>query len=528
MPTWLRTALHRVPSNLELAAGIFAVAVAEAVLVVRPFRVGPVGSDSQSTVLYFERIVSGEQLELFLGTAPKPLLSLVYGPLYFIFHDWRPISWTAILVYGLAIATTALLAGRVARSHTATVFTATGLLASAGLLTDVSLAYTVSWALLGWSIAGLAVTANRPRYALAGTSLMLAGLVRPETWFITVLAGACIGVAWLRARAQGRTPPPPGAWLVMIGLLGVPLGALHDQLLTGDPFYTFATPSLGSLIRAPQDPAFVGEILNSVVAPTLLVFLALVGLAVLTFRRAWPLVIGLVALGPGVAVFLLFQGSRHVYVLERYALPIGIAITVAAAIGFAALAVAVIAPLVEGSSLKPARRAVQAIVAVAVALALVPTLAPFDPRVLEPIQEQRQLALHFQAAASTIEEALDGVAGVRDMPSLRDPDGLLPPASPALLVPAGVYPMAAAQLGLPLTQIARLVPRHVRERGYLRAGQIVMFDRVAERPPGSLRVLKIDQPVTRRSLCLIPLLAQRFRGIWVVSVEPEERCASLP
>jgi hypothetical protein len=513
-----------------LATGIFAVAVTEAVWVVRPFRVGPVGSDSTSTVLYFDRILSGQQLEIFLGTAPKPLLSLIYGPLYFTFQDWRPISWTAILVYGLAVAATALLAGRVSRSNAAAVFTATGLLASTGLLTDVSVAYTVSWALLGWSLAGLAVTANRPRYGLAGTALMLAGLVRPETWFITVLGGSCIGAVWLHALARGVAPPPRRAWLVMIGLLAVPVGALHDWLLTRDPFYIFATPSLGSAIRPLQDPGYAAEILNNYVeSSTPLLLLALVGLAALSIRRAWPLVIGLVALGPVVAAFLLYQGARQIYVLERYALPIGIAVTVAAGIGFAALAVAVLAPYLEGSILKPARGMVLAIVAVGVAVTMVPAVAPFDQSVLDAIHRDRQLVLDFQAAAPTIEEALDGVVHVRDMPSLRDPDALTPPARPALLVPARVYPMAAVQFGLPLTQVARLVPRRVRGvDSYLSAGQIVMFDRIADLPAGSLRSLQIGQPAMRGPLCLVPLLAKRYQGIWVVSVEPAGRCASLP
>lgn len=528
VPARLRTALFRIPSNLVLALGIFAVAVTEAVLVVRPFLVGPVGSDSLATVLYFDRILSGQQLELFQGTAPKPLLSVVYGPLYFIFQDWRPISWTAILVYGLAIAATSLLAGRVSRSHAATMFTATGLLASAGLLRDVSLAYSVSWALLGWSLAGLAVTADRPRYALAGTALMLAGLVRPETWFITVLAGCCIGVVWLRARARGVAPPPRRVWLVMIGLLAVPVGALHDWLLTGDLLYTFATPSLGSARRPLQDPGFAVEILNHVEASTPFLLLALVGLASLAIRRAWPLVIGFVALGPGVAAFLLYQGARRIFILERYTWPIAIAVTVAAGIGFAALVVAFLAPRLEGSILKPARGAMLAVVAVGVALILVPTVAPFDQSVLDEIHQDRQQVLDFQAAAPTIEEALDRVADVRDMPSLRDPHGLIPPARPALLVPARVYPMAAVQFGLPLTQVARLEPRRVRERDYLGAGQIVMFDRIAEQPPGSLRILRIGRPATRRALCLVPLLAMSYRGIWVTSVEPVGRCASLP
>lgn len=258
-----------------------------------------------------------------------------------------------------------------------------------------------------------------------------------------------------------------------------------------------------------------------------LLLLALVGLAALSIRRAWPMVIGLVALGPGVAAFLLYLGARHVYVLDRYALPMDIAIVVAASIGFAALAVPVLAPALQGSILRPARGAVLAVVAAGVALTLGPAVAPFDPILLKAIHTDRQLVLDFQAAAPTIEEALGSAPHVRDMPSLRDPDGLTPPARPALLVPARVYPMAAVQFGLPLTQVARLEPLRVNWSGsYPSAGQIVMLDRIADRPVGRLRFLQIGGPGTQGPLCLFPLLANPYRGIWVVSIEAASWCGS--
>jgi hypothetical protein len=517
----LRTPILEIPSQLALGTAIFVVAVAEALWVVRPFSVGPVGSDSTSTVLYFSRLFSGQQLELFLGTTPKPLLSLIYGPLYFAFQDWRPISWLAIAAYGLAIAAAALLAGRVSRSRAAAIFTATGLLASTGLLQDVSLAYAVSWALLGWSLAGLAVTADRPRYALAGTALMLAGLARQETLFITVLAGCCLGAASLLARVRGLAPPPRQAWLLMIGLLALPIGALHDWLLTRDPLYSFAIPVLGSLIRVPQDPVTAAGILAHHLRSSMpLLLLALVGLGALSMRRAWPVVIGLVALGPGVAAFLLYLGARHVYLLDRYALPVDIAITVAAGIGFAAIATPVLARVPQGSIPAPARGVVLALVAVGVALPLAPTVAPFNQILLNAIHTDRQLVLNFQTAAPTIEEALAGVPHVRDMPSLRDPDELTPPARPALLVPARVYPMAAVQFGLPLTQVARLQPERVNGTGsYPSAGQIVLHDRIVDMPTARFRFLEIGQPTTQGPLHLVPLLADPVRRIWVVMVD---------
>ncbi|MEP6680121.1 MAG: hypothetical protein ABJB65_01460 [Chloroflexota bacterium] len=523
--TTRRTTFLRAVSRSWLGIGVFAVAAAEAIWVAPPFSVGAVGSDSTSTVLYFDRIVSGEQLELFLGTTPKPLLSLVYGPLYFAFHDWRPISWAAILAYGLAISAAALLVGRVSRSRAAGCFTATGLLASTGLLQDVSLAYAVSWALLGWSLAGLAATAKPRRYALAGAALMLAGLARQETLIITVLAGACIGAAWLRARVRGETPPRR-AWLVMIGLLALPIGALHDWLLTRDPFYSFAIPALGSAIRAPQYANTAARILTDHIGPSIpLLLLAIVGLAALSVRRAWPPLIGLVALGPGVAAFLLYLGARHTYLLERYALPVDIAIVTAAGIGLAALAalaVPVLAPILEGSLRARSRGVFLAVAAVGVALALAPTVAPLDETLLHRLDTDRQLVADFQSAAPTIEKALRGISRVRDMPSVRNPDDVTPPAKPALLLPARVYPMAAVQFELPLTQVARLEPSRVNGTGsYPSAGQIVMHDRMVDLPASRSRFMEVDRPTREGLLRLVPLLANPLRGLWVLRIEPQ-------
>jgi hypothetical protein len=511
----------RKPSDALLAIGIFAVAIGLAVWVVRPFDVGPVGSDSTSMVLYFGRIVSGEQLERFLGTTPKPLLSIVYGPLYYATGDWRPISWVAILVYALAIACSATLAGRVGRSPAAAVFTAVGLFASTGMLQDVALAYSVSWALLGWSLAGLAATAIPPRYALAGLALMLAGLARPETWFIGILAGFWLVGARLRAWAGSSAPPPDGAWFVLIGLLAIPIQALHDWLLARDPLYSFAIPALGTAIRAPQDPGTVPNILIRHLDSAIpLLLLVLIGLAVLIIRRSWPVVLGLLALGPGTAAFLLYLGARNTYVLDRYALPIDIAITFGAGVGFAALAVPVLERAFASWQTAAARQAGHLAVAACVALALAPTVAPLDAAFMQSLRADRQLVANFQSAAPAIDGGLEGIDGLRQMPSARDPSNVATPPTPSLLVPARVYPMAAVQFDLPLTQVARLQPGRVnRDGSYPSVGQIVVHDQLVDQPADRFRFLEASRQSIQGSMRLVPLLADPTRGVWVVRIE---------
>jgi hypothetical protein len=503
-----------------LGIAVFVIAAGIGVWAARPFNVATIGSDSAATVLYFDRIISGERLELFLGTAPKPLLSFIYGPLYYAFDDWRPIAWAAIVAYALGIAAASVLAGRVAHSPAAAAFTATGLLASTWLLRDVSLAYSVSWALLGWSLAGLAATGSPPRYALAGIALMLAGLVRPETWFITLLAGLWISLAWLWSR-RGTTPPPPRrAWMVLIGLLAIPIGAAHDWLLTGDLLYSFATPTLGTAIRTAQDAGRAAFFISGHVGSSLpLVVLALVGLAVLVARQSWPVVIGLLALGPGVAAFLLYLGWRGTFVLNRYALPIDLALVVGAGIGFAALAIPLLAPIVRSLTPASARGAMHAGAGVAVAVALVPALGPVDRPTIREIRSDRHIVENFQAAAPVIESELDGIPGVRDMPPERDAHDVAP-HTPALLVPARVYPTAAVQFDLPLTQVERLQGMRLAGDGsYPSTGQIVVHDELADRPPDQLDFLEVDEPTVHESIGLVPVLADPQRGIWVVRIE---------
>src|SRR5205809_429066 len=107
-----------------------------------------------------------------LGDIPKPFLTVVFGILYDIFHDWRVLVWATIGAYASGISVAALVARRVAGLGAAA-FATIALIASSALLIDVSRGYAVAWALLGWAAAGLAGTAQRPRYDIAATALFL-------------------------------------------------------------------------------------------------------------------------------------------------------------------------------------------------------------------------------------------------------------------------------------------------------------------------------------------------------------------
>jgi len=176
------------PLGLTLAAALAAIVALE---LVRPFAVGPVGFDSATSVIYFDRIAAGRQLEAFITATPKPLLTVIYGALHALSNDWRPISWATIGAYAIGVALAGWLATRVA-GLPAGVFAVAALLASSTLLGDVAIAYAVPWALVGWMVAGLAVTESRPRFSLAGVALAMAGLARLETLAVVGVAAAAI------------------------------------------------------------------------------------------------------------------------------------------------------------------------------------------------------------------------------------------------------------------------------------------------------------------------------------------------
>ena len=175
--------------TISLLGGLYAAAAALALVVLRPFSSASIGPDAAAPVVHFQRILAGQHLEGYLGQTPKPLLTILYGGIYGLTHDWRPIAWAVIAAFALCVVLGAILGNRVG-GLSGGAFVAVGILFSAVLLVDVELAYSVTWALLFWLIAGLAVSAARPRYEIAGLSLMLAALARLET--LIVVAAAAI------------------------------------------------------------------------------------------------------------------------------------------------------------------------------------------------------------------------------------------------------------------------------------------------------------------------------------------------
>jgi hypothetical protein len=493
------------PSSLAWIA-IFVAAFGVAAYVVLPIRTGQVGFDSAASVLYFDRIAAGRHLEAFVAATPMPLLTALYGAVHAVIPDWRAISWLAIAAFALAVVFAARLALRLG-GISAAAFAAAVFIGSSTLLADVALAYALVWALLGWLIAGLALTATpRPRFGLAGLGLLVAGTARFESILLTLVAVIGVMAWWLLARSGRARAMPRGAWLLSLGLLELPIQWAHDWLLTGDPTFSLSVPVRGTAIEALIGPvertiwlvqryADIGGLL----------FLGLVGIVALVAARRWAIVAGLAVLGPGIAAFLVFLELRHVYVSSRYAGPIDLAVLFSAAIGFAA----VVAPGIRSflGALPRAEWTRHGSVNIAVGLIAGALFAsPFAALSHVVVDTSRSnLTLHANAIAAE--------------PIIASADNFPEGSGPVLLVPALLRPQMAIDLELPLSAVAGLSVGALDASGAgLRPGQIVYHDRRGDVPDPAFAILETAAPAALGSISIVPIASDPRRGWWVIRV----------
>lgn len=78
--------------RVAILGGLFILSVASAARMVRPFQSGSVGPDAIAPVIEFERLTAGQAIEGYLTQTSKPLFDLVYGTLFSLVHDWRPVA----------------------------------------------------------------------------------------------------------------------------------------------------------------------------------------------------------------------------------------------------------------------------------------------------------------------------------------------------------------------------------------------------------------------------------------------------
>ncbi len=537
-----------------LAGGAVVVAVGGVGLaVVQPFSTGPVGFDSAASVAFFERIVSGQRLEAFLGATPKPLLTLIYGVLHGVSGDWRAISWATIGAFAVSVLLAARLVGRLA-GPAAAVFAVVGLVSLPLLQSDLLVSYATPWAMLGWFGAGLLVTGERPRFGWAGIALLLATLARLETLAVVAALLAMLVVAavvrwsagWV-ARRNGtgsavarrwlRLPAPPRrAWLIGLGLLALPVMLVHDWLLTGDAFYwTYVSQVFSAAAPGSVDtPGQLRHVLDSryLHQPVLTALAVLGGLVLVrgaVHRSGYAAVgAGLLGLAGGVVALLLVLAARHTYVSTRYFAAVDVAVVTAAAIGVGVALAWLVARLPAMRAGPVGRATVAVALAVVAALAAQPVPAPLSTALRTSAETQRTLTQDADAAVPTIRAALDEIPHARDAPpqgvDWRGGDA----GPPVLLGPDLLRPRLAVDLDLPLSAIAGLAPASVKPGpGFLGCAVLVLHERSGDAPVDGYAVLEVPAPTTvGGDVVLTPLIADAAAGYWLLKIERSGAAAS--
>jgi len=501
-------------TRLALLGGLFIAAAGLMALVLRPFTTASIGPDAAAPVVHFQRILEGLHLEGYLGQTPKPLLTVVYGVIYGVTHDWRPIAWAAIAVFATCVVLGGLLGYRVGGPASGA-FVAVGILFSAVLLVDLSLAYSVTWALLAWLVAALAVTAERPRYGIAGVALALGSLARLETLIVVVVALGGLIVAEVLARKADRPRPPRRAYLTLLGFLALPVMLVHDWLLTGDPLFWAKIAQLNSIgaenIRGPIQVSVSLGLHFVHTAPILP--LAAFGAFVLLRQRRWPMVLGLLALGPGVSAFLVYLGARGIFVSNRYLAPIDLSLLFTAGIGLSALDAPQVRRLVRRIN-SIGQRTVLAplLVGSVAALALAP-VGLLDHTTRGTIARQIQLHANEQQAMAAIRTELAAPSSCLQAARASD----VVPLS-TVIVPSRLRVQAVVDLDLPLTEVSK--PDGITlAAGLPVPGQIVYHDRLDGQTSKAYAIYEIDQPVVIGAIRLVPLLADATHGFWVIQVD---------
>lgn len=507
-------------------AAIFVAAVAVAAYVIRPWVAAPLAFDTAAAVLHFDRIASGHHLEAALSTTPKPLLTLLYGVIYWVTGDWRAISVTTLGAWGLCVALGATLAWRLGGAVAAG-FVVVLLILSSRLLLETAWALGSVWALLFWFIAGLAVAGPRPRWGIAGTALGIAALARLETFLAIGLALAVLAVMRFGPR-RWRRPAPGGAWWISIALLAVPIMCIHDVLLTGDPLYWTSVASgysaaAASSGRLPDLVAVARALVALAREQGAVTVLTVLGGAVLAVRSRWALLVGVVSLGPGTAAFLLLLAARHIFVDDRYLVPIVVAMIFTAAIGLSAISIPELAPSPSdpprhrGGAPARWRQAIAALVVAVIAVVSSPTIGPLDRPTRATIVSARHLAQSAERALPAIRTALaDRIPGGAASGG-SEPGG--PASTRRVVVPVPIRPRIAVDLGLPLDQVRSYSDPRAWAAGGPSVGELILIVADAALTPSpEAAAFRLSSPATVQGVPLVPLVADPAEGVWLLQV----------
>jgi hypothetical protein len=529
---------------LALLLGLFAFGLVASIAIFRPWTPA-IGYDSASSVVYFDRLTSGRTMEGFTATTTKPLVTLIAGASYNLLHDWRLSAFIATAQFAAMLALAGLLAWRTTGPVAAGLVTA-GLFGSQRILWDGLATYASPWAIMFWILAGLALMTKSPRYGPAGIALLLAALLRVETFLILGVATVTLA-AWQLAPARwipGGARPPARAWLLLSGFAAVPIMCLHDWLLTRDALFWLEASATYSANHssAVQSPTELSQSLVGKGWSAVLVSgpLALVGAIELLRRRRLVVWLGLAAIGPGVVAFLMLLAFRHTYVSYRYVIPLDAALVMGAAFGVDALARLAVRtarsvrwPGRPRPDVRPpdARRA-RSRLAIGLAALLVGALAsvvvvrpygPLDQNTMATIDENIALQANAGRVMPTIAAAIDAMP-VAAQWSRGDLSRPTPDDPPVLYVPSPIAPLVALELGMPVWAVIGESPVGADPSALRVKKETIVYIDASEHPDPLPRDLAIEvtTPTQVGHTLVTPLLTLPASGLWVLELTPTD------
>ena len=499
-------------------------------LVVQPLAGASNDTDAAASVLYFERLVHGQRLEAFVPTTPKPLLTVVYGVAWALTGDWRTLTILSVAVGAAAVALAARLAARLAgnAAAAAAAIVIVGLLAWPDFGLEVAQANSFVWGLALWLLAGVLVTADRPRPWLAGAVFVLAGLTRTETIWLLGAAFGCAAWIWLRAlrggdRAQLRTVLP-----LLLGALAIPLACLHDLLLTGRPLYWLGVPAGYTAVAYPglASVSPVESIRKELVhyEPALaLLALALLGGAWLIHSRRRAVALALASLAGGVLLTLVVLAWRAVFISARYYEEADAAVLLAAAIGTAALIVWTFDRLARSRvDADRWRSLATAVVATALVLGVVAVDVPHGT-VESEVAPTGQAYAALQTRINDLTPILTGAqGGTAELAGANYP--VADPATCRLFVPRSLLPIVSLETGAPITALGDSYLAFRDGKYALKPGQWVLHISAADGSGGVYAPFEHSAPTTLTAVsgqrvAVVPVITDPDRGLWLDRID---------
>jgi hypothetical protein len=520
-------ALARNPWALTGLLGVVAAAVLW--LIVQPLAGVSNDTDSATAVLYFNRIVHGQHLEALLPTTPKPLLTLVYGLVWMLTGDWRTLTVLTIVAGASSVAMAARLAARLGGIGAAVVV-AVGLLAWPDFALEVARSNSFIWGLAFWLLAGVLITADRPRPWLAGLVLLAAGLSRTETVWLLGAAFVCIAWVGWRVRRSGNRAELHTVAPLLIGALFIPLACLHDLILTGKPLYWLGVPASYTAVVYPvlASVSIVESIKKEIVyfepAAPLLV-LALVGGAWLVVSRRRAVAFALASLVGGVLLTLIVLAWRGTYISTRYYEEADAAILLAAAIGTAAVirwAMERRADRWGGGSLP--RTIVPGLLAAVLVLGVVAVDVPHGI-VDQQLAASRQAFAELESVLTPVSHAIQvtpGEGGTMTVKGANYP--VADPASCRVFVPRPYLPVVSLEIDVPVTDLGDSYLAFRDGKYPLKAGQWVLHISAADGSGGVYAPFENPGPATLvaadgQRVLIVPVVVDPQRGLWLYRVD---------